>query len=79
MLSRAQFLDSVVALMSLPAERTNTWAEYRANFITESRIEGGRSLLATHRVELQLAVDRKLRPPLADDLRRRDHFLRALA
>ncbi|MET0815862.1 MAG: lytic murein transglycosylase, partial [Pseudoxanthomonas sp.] len=39
-LAKAQFLDSVVALMSRPAERTKTWAEYRPNFITESRIAG---------------------------------------
>lgn len=52
-LSQAQFLDSVVALMSRPAERTKTWAEYRPNFITESRIEGGRAFLAAHRDELQ--------------------------
>ena len=52
-LSQAQFLDSVVSLMSRPAERTKTWAEYRPNFITESRIAGGRAFLATHRDELQ--------------------------
>lgn len=52
-LSRAQFLDSVVALMSRPAERTKTWAEYRPNFITPTRIEGGRAFMATHRDELQ--------------------------
>lgn len=52
-LSRAQFLDSVVSLMSRPAERTKTWAEYRPNFITEARINGGRAFLARHRDELQ--------------------------
>ena len=52
-LSRAQFLDSVVSLMSRPAERTKTWAEYRPNFITEARISGGRAFLARHRDELQ--------------------------
>ena len=52
-LARANFLDSVVSLMSRPAERVKTWAEYRPNFITASRIEGGRAFLATHRDELQ--------------------------
>lgn len=52
-LSQAQFLDSVVSLMSRPAERTKTWAEYRPNFITQARIEDGRVFLATHRDELQ--------------------------
>ena len=52
-LAQANFLDSVVALMSRPAERVKTWAEYRPNFISASRIEGGRAFLATHRDELQ--------------------------
>ena len=52
-LAQAQFLDSVVSLMSRPAERVKTWAEYRPNFITAARIEGGRAFLATHRDELQ--------------------------
>ena len=52
-LAQATFLDSVVSLMSRPAERVKTWAEYRPNFITAARIEGGRTFLATHRHELQ--------------------------
>lgn len=52
-LAQAQFLDSVVSLMSRPAERVKPWSEYRPNFITASRIEGGRAFLATHRDELQ--------------------------
>ncbi|MEO6517676.1 MAG: lytic murein transglycosylase B [Pseudoxanthomonas sp.] len=52
-LAQATFLDSVVNLMSRPAERVKTWAEYRPNFITTARIEGGRTFLATHRDELQ--------------------------
>ena len=52
-LAQAQFLDSVVSLMSRPAERVKPWSEYRPNFITASRIEGGRAFLAAHRDELQ--------------------------
>ena len=52
-LAQAQFLDSVVSLMSRPAERVKPWSEYRPIFITASRIEGGRAFLATHRDELQ--------------------------
>ena len=51
-LAQAQFLDSVVSLMSRPAERVKPWSEYRPNFITASRIESGRAFLATHRAEL---------------------------
>ena len=52
-LAQASFSDSVVSLMSRPAERVKPWSEYRPNFITASRIEGGRAFLATHRDELQ--------------------------
>lgn len=52
-LAQAQFLDSVVSLMSRPAERVKPWSEYRPNFITASRIEGGRAFLTTHRAELE--------------------------
>ncbi len=52
-LAQAQFRDDVVSLMSRPAERVKPWSEYRPNFITASRIEGGRAFLATHREELQ--------------------------
>ncbi|MGH8062893.1 MAG: lytic murein transglycosylase B [Pseudoxanthomonas sp.] len=51
-LAQAQFLDSVVSLMSRPAERVKPWSEYRPNFITASRIDNGRAFLATHRAEL---------------------------
>lgn len=52
-LAQAQFLDSVVSLMSRPAERVKSWAEYRPNFITATRIDNGRAFLATHRAELE--------------------------
>lgn len=51
-LAQAQFRDDVVALMSRPAERVKPWSEYRPNFITASRIEGGRAFLARHREAL---------------------------
>ncbi len=51
-LSQAQFRDDVVALMSRPAERVKPWSEYRPNFITSTRIEGGRAFLARHREAL---------------------------
>ena len=51
-LAQAQFLDSVVAAMSRPAERVKPWSEYRPMFITRARIDGGRAFLAQHRDEL---------------------------
>ncbi len=52
-LAQARFRDDVVALMTRPAERVKPWSEYRPNFITASRIDGGRAFLATHRDRLQ--------------------------
>ncbi len=52
-LDGARFRDDIVSLMSRPAERVKPWSEYRPNFITASRIEGGRKFMATHRDELQ--------------------------
>ncbi len=52
-LSGARFRDDIVSLMSRPAERVKPWSEYRPNFITASRIEGGRKFMAAHRDELQ--------------------------
>jgi membrane-bound lytic murein transglycosylase B len=51
-LAQAQFRDDVVALMSRPAERVKPWSEYRPNFITSTRIDGGRAFLAKHREAL---------------------------
>ena len=51
-LSQAQFRDDVIALMSRPAERVKPWSEYRPNFITAARIDGGRAFLARHREAL---------------------------
>jgi len=52
-LDDARFRDDVVALMSRPAERVKPWSEYRPNFITAARIDGGRAFMATHRDKLQ--------------------------
>lgn len=51
-LAQAQFRDDVIALMSRPAERVKPWSEYRPNFITSTRIDGGRAFLAKHREAL---------------------------
>ncbi len=51
-LAKAQFLDSVVAAMSRPAERVKPWSEYRVGFLTPARIDGGRKFVAAHRDEL---------------------------
>ncbi|WFC42420.1 lytic murein transglycosylase B [Pseudoxanthomonas sp. SE1] len=51
-LAKAQFLDSVVAAMSRPAERVKPWSEYRVGFLTQARIDGGRTFITQHRDEL---------------------------
>ncbi len=51
-LAKAQFLDSVVAAMSRPAERVKPWSEYRTGFLTPARIQGGQKFMAQHRDEL---------------------------
>ena len=57
-LAQAEYLDSTVSLMSRPAERVKPWSAYRPNFITTSRIEGGRKFMATHREALQRVESR---------------------
>ncbi|WP_028920125.1 lytic murein transglycosylase B [Pseudoxanthomonas suwonensis] len=52
-LAKANFLDSVVAAMSRPAERVKPWHEYRPMFITQARIDGGRAFLAKNRAALE--------------------------
>jgi membrane-bound lytic murein transglycosylase B len=56
-LDQARFRDDVVALMSRPAERVKPWSEYRPNFITAARIDGGRAFMAKHRQPLQRVED----------------------
>lgn len=52
-LAKATFLDSVVSAMSRPAERVKPWHEYRPMFISQARIDGGRSFLAQNRAALE--------------------------
>ena len=51
-LDGARFRDDIVALMSRPAERVKPWSEYRQNFITASRIDGGRAFMQRHAARL---------------------------
>ena len=56
-LDRAQKRDSIVALMSKPAE-AKPWRDYRPIFITPTRINGGKAFLAKHRDALAKAEAR---------------------
>lgn len=47
--------DDVIKLISTPSERTLTWSEYRAIFLTEKRIQGGLAFAAEHRELLDRA------------------------
>ncbi|MBX2825857.1 MAG: lytic murein transglycosylase B [Gammaproteobacteria bacterium] len=47
--------DDVIKLISTPSERTLTWSEYRAIFLTEKRIRGGLEFVEKHRVLLDRA------------------------
>lgn len=51
-LAQAQMREDIVRLMARPAERVKPWSEYRPNFITTARIDGGRAFLARHREAL---------------------------
>jgi membrane-bound lytic murein transglycosylase B len=50
-LAKAQIRDSIVAAMSRPAE-AKPWRDYRPIFVTQKRIDGGRTFLAEHREQL---------------------------
>jgi len=52
-LLQAETLDSILEAISKPAEKTKTWQEYRAIFLTESRIEAGAQFWREHRQVLQ--------------------------
>ena len=52
-LDTAEIQDSIIALMSRPAERTRAWHEYRPIFLGAERIAGGRAFLAEHREALE--------------------------
>jgi membrane-bound lytic murein transglycosylase B len=53
-LAGASIRDAIIAAMSRPAE-AKPWRDYRPIFITQARIDGGRSFLATHRAALAKA------------------------
>ena len=53
--SRVEKKDWVLQAIARPAEKTKTWAEYRAIFITDKRIEKGREFLRRHRDTLARA------------------------
>ena len=53
-LAKASIRDSIIAAMSRPAE-AKPWRDYRPIFITQSRIDGGRTFLAAHRDALAKA------------------------
>ena len=52
-LGQAEIDDSVVELISKPAEKTLTWAQYRAIFITRERIEAGAAFWKANRDALE--------------------------
>jgi membrane-bound lytic murein transglycosylase B len=54
-LARAESKPAILQAIARPAERTLTWAEYRARFLTESRISRGVALHGEHRAELERA------------------------
>ncbi len=53
-LAKASIRDSIIAAMSRPAE-AKPWRDYRPIFISQSRIDGGKKFLATHRDALAKA------------------------
>ena len=56
-LNQAEKRDSIIALMSRPAETSKTWAQYRPIFITPARINGGKKFIAENRADLQRVED----------------------
>ena len=56
-LTKAEYRQSIVDLMSRPAERTREWKDYRPIFMTDARIAQGRRFLDEHRDELQRIED----------------------
>jgi membrane-bound lytic murein transglycosylase B len=52
-LGEAEKKDSIIDLISKPAEKTLTWAEYREIFITRERINAGANFWEKHRDALE--------------------------
>lgn len=57
-LSQAAMQQSILEAMSRPAERTLTWYEYRARFLTEQRIADGADFWQQHRELLDETAQR---------------------
>ncbi len=62
-LAEARYQQSVIEAISKPAE-SKPWHEYRALFITERRIAGGRLFIAGHR-EMLAGIERQYQVPAA--------------
>lgn len=58
LLAKAESKESILTAMSRPAEKTLSWQEYRARFITEQRISQGVQFWLEHRELLDKAEQR---------------------
>ena len=56
-LGKAQTQESILEAISKPAERTKSWDEYRAIFLTEKRIIAGAEFWREHQAELKRISD----------------------
>ena len=56
-LGEAQSQESILEAISKPAERTKSWDEYRAIFVTEKRITAGAEFWREHQAELKRISD----------------------
>ncbi|HEY9036443.1 MAG TPA: lytic murein transglycosylase B [Pseudomonadales bacterium] len=56
-LAEAQAKESIVAAMTRPAEKTLTWNEYRALFVTQQRITWGKEFMTEHEATLVRAEE----------------------
>ena len=56
-LGEAQTQESILEAISRPAEKTKSWDEYRAIFVTEKRITAGADFWREHQTELKRISD----------------------
>lgn len=63
MLGAAQSQPSILEAMARPAERTKTWAEYRAIFMTPERVEAGAAFWREHEARLERVAANSGVPP----------------
>ena len=56
-LGEAQTQESILEAISRPAEKTKSWDEYRAIFVTEKRITAGADFWREHQAELKRISD----------------------